>query len=130
MSSARPSRGSRRRTREVGICRARAGVSSFGFGGANAHVLFEEYLGPAPAEATRNNAPDARKAHAFVLSAKNENASRKRRRQLLRPYETNHAGCRRCLATFTTGTEPYRVHLRSARDVRREPGLKASSLQE
>jgi polyketide synthase PksN len=46
----------------------RAGVSSFGFGGANAHVVLEEYLPPArPAPA------GAREPQLIVLSAKNKN---------------------------------------------------------
>jgi len=44
----------------------RAGVSSFGFGGANAHIVLEEYI--SPARRTAVAPPD----HLIVLSAKNE----------------------------------------------------------
>jgi polyketide synthase PksL len=45
----------------------RAAVSSFGFGGANAHVVLEEYPAPAPAERAYGDA-----AELFVLSARDE----------------------------------------------------------
>ncbi|HEU4886753.1 MAG TPA: SDR family NAD(P)-dependent oxidoreductase, partial [Thermoanaerobaculia bacterium] len=45
----------------------RAGVSSFGFGGANAHIVLEEYVPPARRRIVEANAP-----HLIVLSAKNE----------------------------------------------------------
>ncbi|HKO58210.1 MAG TPA: SDR family NAD(P)-dependent oxidoreductase, partial [Thermoanaerobaculia bacterium] len=55
----------------------RAGVSSFGFGGANAHVVLEEYVPPqhvSPAE--------AHEPQLFVLSAKNEDRLRDYARSL------------------------------------------------
>ena len=45
----------------------RAGVSSFGFGGANAHIVLEEYV---PAADTTHGAADD--PHLILLSAKNE----------------------------------------------------------
>lgn len=45
----------------------RAGVSSFGFGGANAHIVLEEYLPP-----KRQPLPEAHGLQLIVLSAKNE----------------------------------------------------------
>ncbi|HET8798147.1 MAG TPA: SDR family NAD(P)-dependent oxidoreductase [Thermoanaerobaculia bacterium] len=44
-----------------------AGVSSFGFGGANAHVVLQEYFEP-----QRKPPAEAREPQLFVLSAKNE----------------------------------------------------------
>ena len=45
----------------------RAGVSSFGFGGANAHIVLEEYLPAARPSSTQAQGP-----HLIVLSAKND----------------------------------------------------------
>ena len=45
----------------------RAGVSAFGFGGANAHVVLEEYVPP-----KRHSPPRAEGPELIVLSAKNE----------------------------------------------------------
>ncbi len=44
----------------------RVGISSFGAGGANAHVLLEEFIDPRPASAPDDGAPQA-----LLLSAKN-----------------------------------------------------------
>lgn len=45
----------------------RAGLSSFGAGGANAHILLEEYQNPAPRALVEENGP-----YVLVVSAKNE----------------------------------------------------------
>ncbi|TFF02914.1 SDR family NAD(P)-dependent oxidoreductase [Pseudomonas sp. BCA14] len=55
----------------------RAGVSSFGFGGANAHILLEEYCAPQQA---RNEATSG--VRAFLLSAKNPERLRESARRL------------------------------------------------
>ncbi|WP_225887712.1 SDR family NAD(P)-dependent oxidoreductase [Myxococcus xanthus] len=59
----------------------RAGVSSFGFGGVNAHVVMEEYLGNARANAAKADVP--RGPVAIVLSAKNAERLREQAAQLL-----------------------------------------------
>ena len=56
------------RTGEDGVpVPRRAGVSSFGFGGANAHVVLEEYIPP-----KRQSPAGAHEPQLIVLSAKNE----------------------------------------------------------
>jgi polyketide synthase PksM len=64
----------------------RAGLSSFGFGGVNAHVALEEYMGQVASDST-----DSLDEHIFVLSAKNSDR--------LCVYATN-------LADFLEKTEP------------------------
>jgi len=55
----------------------RAGLSSFGAGGANAHLVIEEYNGPALAEPSREAAAEQREQAIIVLSAKNPERLRK-----------------------------------------------------
>jgi acyl transferase domain-containing protein len=50
----------------------RAGVSSFGFGGVNAHVVLEEYIGPEQGEAFAQRVASPTDPSIVVLSAKNE----------------------------------------------------------
>jgi acyl transferase domain-containing protein/acyl carrier protein len=57
----------------------RAGVSSFGFGGANAHVVLEEYEEPLFLPA-----PSPEDTHLIVLSAKNEERLKEYARELIR----------------------------------------------
>src|SRR5207245_4083628 len=59
----------------------RAGVSSFGAGGANAHLVLEEYV-PSPPVAVRPPI-DARHPALLVLSAKTEQRLEERVRRLL-----------------------------------------------
>ena len=61
-----------------------AGVSSFGFGGANAHVVLEEYV-----PARRESSDAAREPQLVVLSAKNEDRL-KAYAQSMRAYLEKH----------------------------------------
>ncbi|MES2939421.1 MAG: SDR family NAD(P)-dependent oxidoreductase [Pseudomonadota bacterium] len=60
----------------------RAGVSSFGFGGANAHVVIEEYVAPAALQRQEPTASAGGSA-LVVLSARNEERLREQAQQLL-----------------------------------------------
>ncbi|WP_394849113.1 SDR family NAD(P)-dependent oxidoreductase [Pendulispora brunnea] len=72
----------------------RAAVSSFGVGGANAHVVLEQYLEPAR-EVSR--APTEEHPARIVLSAKSEDRLRAQAQQLLNEI-SNHACTERDLA--------------------------------
>ncbi|WP_437836519.1 SDR family NAD(P)-dependent oxidoreductase [Sorangium sp. So ce1153] len=69
------------RDREGRAAPRRAGVSSFGVGGANAHVVLEQYVAPAR-EASR--APAEERPALIVLSARDDDRLREQARQLLR----------------------------------------------
>ncbi|SCD34281.1 polyketide synthase PksL, partial [Streptomyces sp. OspMP-M43] len=64
----------------------RAGVSSFGFGGANCHVVLEEYPGRDQEAAADPDAPGGRRV-AVPLSARTERELRERARDLLAHLE-------------------------------------------
>ncbi|WP_143669868.1 SDR family NAD(P)-dependent oxidoreductase, partial [Streptomyces sp. rh195] len=86
----------------------RAGVSSFGFGGANCHVVLEEYPGrdQEAASAPDLDAPGGRRA-AVPLSARTERELRERARGLLAHLEdARHTDSLRSIAwTLQTGRE-------------------------
>ncbi|MEV6074719.1 SDR family NAD(P)-dependent oxidoreductase [Streptomyces sp. NPDC052069] len=66
----------------------RAGVSSFGFGGANCHVVVEEYAGRTPADRTAAKDTDgAGRPVAVPLSARTEQQLRERAKDLLAHLE-------------------------------------------
>ncbi|WP_406003970.1 SDR family NAD(P)-dependent oxidoreductase [Streptomyces sp. NBC_00987] len=97
----------RPRDRDGGLAPRRAGVSSFGFGGANCHVVIEEYIGrtadTSPAQDT--DVPGSRVA--VPLSARTEQQLCERARNLLAHLEgpTGPAPLRSIGWTLQTGRE-------------------------
>ncbi|MFJ8969403.1 SDR family NAD(P)-dependent oxidoreductase [Streptomyces anulatus] len=87
----------------------RAGVSSFGFGGANCHVVMEEYPGR-DQQAAPVRDPDASEVRrvAVPLSARTERDLRERARDLLAHLEdARHTDSLRSIAwTLQTGRQP------------------------
>ncbi|MCG8618361.1 MAG: SDR family NAD(P)-dependent oxidoreductase, partial [Desulfobacterales bacterium] len=77
----------------------RAGVSSFGFGGANAHVILEEYVDDTPAAYTGNQ------PSVFVLSAKNEPRLRDYARVMADFLAGTHADLADIAYTVQTGRD-------------------------
>ena len=78
-----------------------AGVSSFGFGGANAHVVLEEYL-PAPEEPQ----PDADPPHMIVLSARTDDRLKAYAQALSGYLERHDVDLRRVAYTLQVGRDP------------------------
>ncbi|BBB93440.1 MAG TPA: SDR family NAD(P)-dependent oxidoreductase [Methylomusa anaerophila] len=99
----------------------RAGVSSFGFGGANAHVVIEEYI---PKNLVRSPlAVTAENPAVIVLSAKNEDRLREQARQLLlaiREQQLTDRDLADIAYTLQVGREPMEERL----------GLMAGSMKE
>ncbi|MEV5203142.1 SDR family NAD(P)-dependent oxidoreductase [Streptomyces sp. NPDC053720] len=95
----------RPRDRDGRLAPRRAGVSSFGFGGANCHVVVEEYTGQTadPTVAQEPDGPGSRVA--VPLSARTEQQLRERARNLLAYLEdtTGAAPLRSIAWTLQTG---------------------------
>jgi polyketide synthase PksN len=72
-----------------GIPIRRAGISSFGAGGANAHLILEEYVGDHPVESA---ARPVEGPFLFILSAKTEDRLRARAEQLLEYFQRQTPG--------------------------------------
>ncbi len=90
----------------VGAVR-RAGVSSFGAGGANAHVIVEEYVAPP-------RAPAPSGPQVIVLSAKNDDRLRQFAEELAHWLEQHRAGgmtLADVAFTLQTGREPMEARL-------------------
>ena len=95
---------------EKGEVPRRAGVSSFGFGGANAHVVLEEYVPPA---GSRLAAP-APSRQAIVLSARAPERLREQAEQLLatlRERRLTDADLADVAYTLQVGREPMEERL-------------------
>ena len=99
----------------------RAGVSSFGFGGANAHVIIEEY---AESQTAENRPYKSYKTYIIVLSAKNEDRLKEIAKNLLTFLTVNHQ-----LSTVDLGDLAYTLQVgRDAMEARF--ALAVKSLQE
>lgn len=84
----------------------RAGVSSFGFGGANSHVVLEEYL-PKAQTASGN----AEKPRVLVLSAKNVERLQAYCAKLLIHLDRNEVDLDRFIYTLQVGRDVYASRL-------------------
>lgn len=84
----------------------RAGVSSFGFGGANAHVVLEEYVPP-----VEESLPAANGPHLIVLSARNEDRLKDYARALLAHLERRDVDLRNLAYTLQVGRDPMAERL-------------------
>ncbi len=83
----------------------RAGISSFGFGGANAHLILEEYVAP------REAAAPAEAPNVVVLSAKDDERLREHARQLASFLESHVVDWERLACTLQLGREPMESRL-------------------
>ncbi len=92
-----------------GIPIRRAGISSFGAGGANAHLILEEFV------AGQRDEPTARATEGpflFILSAKTEDRLRARTQQLLEYFQRPGPAALADIAyTLQIGREPLEVRL-------------------
>ncbi|MEO9614006.1 MAG: SDR family NAD(P)-dependent oxidoreductase [Nitratireductor sp.] len=89
----------------------RAGISSFGSGGANAHLIVEEYVEPADAS---DLAADTGAPAMVVLSAKTEERLKERARQLLDAIATYPLGDEQLASlayTLQVGRQPMEMRL-------------------
>ncbi|MFB6877490.1 SDR family NAD(P)-dependent oxidoreductase [Streptomyces sp. NPDC056323] len=97
----------RPRDRDGELAPRRAGVSSFGFGGANCHVVIEEYTGEAAGTGPVQNADGVGSRVAVPLSARTGQQLRERARNLLAYLEDTPrpAALRSIGWTLQTGRE-------------------------
>ncbi|MFJ1713851.1 SDR family NAD(P)-dependent oxidoreductase [Streptomyces sp. NPDC088260] len=97
----------RLRDRDGDLAPRRAGVSSFGFGGANCHVVIEEYTGRAARTSPARDADGSGNQVAVPLSARTERQLRERARNLLAYLEDSPrpAALRSIGWTLQTGRE-------------------------
>jgi len=100
----------RRRDEKAGVLPLRAGLSSFGFGGANAHVILEEYRGAAD-PVGGEPAAEPCSTHPILLSARDEEGLRARARQLVDHLEVNEPGLAALALTLRAGREHLRKRL-------------------
>lgn len=84
----------------------RAGVSSFGWGGANAHVVLEEYLAPTRQRLARTPRPQL-----IVLSAKNEDRLKAYARSLLGHVRTREVELAELAYTLQVGRDAMEERL-------------------
>jgi len=84
----------------------RAGVSSFGWGGANAHVVLEEYQAP-----TRQRSDQPSRPQLIVLSARNEDRLKAYARSLLEHIQTHEVELADLAYTLQVGRDSMEERL-------------------